>query len=60
MLAAGWVGEQARTIIPPVATAELDIRLVKESDPERLIGLLFPEMPEQNDGRIHGFQLLVV
>jgi acetylornithine deacetylase/succinyl-diaminopimelate desuccinylase-like protein len=39
-MAAGWVGEQARTIIPPVATAELDIRLVKESDPERLIGLL--------------------
>jgi len=39
-MSAAWVGEQARTIIPPVATAELDIRLVKESDPERLIGLL--------------------
>ncbi len=39
-LSAAWVGEQARTIIPPVAMAELDIRLVKESDPERLIGLL--------------------
>ena len=39
-LSAGWIGEQARTIIPPEATAELDIRLVKESDPERLIGLL--------------------
>ena len=39
-MAAGWVGEQARTIIPPVATAELDIRLVKESDPHRLMGLL--------------------
>jgi acetylornithine deacetylase/succinyl-diaminopimelate desuccinylase-like protein len=39
-MAAAWVGEQARTVIPPVATAELDIRLVKESDPERLIGLL--------------------
>jgi acetylornithine deacetylase/succinyl-diaminopimelate desuccinylase-like protein len=39
-LAAGWTGEQARTVIPPAATAELDIRLVKESDPERLIGLL--------------------
>jgi acetylornithine deacetylase/succinyl-diaminopimelate desuccinylase-like protein len=37
---AGWVREQARTIIPPDATAELDIRLVKESDPERLVGLL--------------------
>ena len=39
-MSAGWVGEQARTIIPPVATAELDIRLAKESDPERLIDLL--------------------
>jgi acetylornithine deacetylase/succinyl-diaminopimelate desuccinylase-like protein len=39
-VSAAWVGEQARTIIPPTATAELDIRLVKESDPERLIGLL--------------------
>ncbi len=39
-MSAAWVGEQARTIIPPQATAELDIRLVKESDPERLIGLL--------------------
>ena len=39
-MAAGWTGEQARTVIPPTATAELDIRLVRESDPERLIGLL--------------------
>jgi acetylornithine deacetylase/succinyl-diaminopimelate desuccinylase-like protein len=34
------VGRQARTIIPATATAEIDIRLVKESDPERLLGLL--------------------
>ena len=39
-MSAAWVGEQARTIIPPTATAELDIRLVTESDPERLMGLL--------------------
>lgn len=39
-LAAAWVGEESRTIIPPRAVAELDIRLVKESDPERLIGLV--------------------
>ncbi|MEJ2128576.1 MAG: M20/M25/M40 family metallo-hydrolase [Woeseiaceae bacterium] len=37
---AAWVGDESRTIIPPKATAEIDIRLVKESDPERLIGLL--------------------
>jgi acetylornithine deacetylase/succinyl-diaminopimelate desuccinylase-like protein len=39
-MSAAWVGDQARTIIPPHATAELDLRLVKESDPERLVGLL--------------------
>lgn len=39
-LRAAWVGDESRTIIPPKATAELDIRLVKESDAERLVGLL--------------------
>ena len=39
-LGAAWIGDQSRTIIPPTATAELDIRLVKESDPDRLIRLL--------------------
>ncbi len=39
-LGSAWIGSQARTIIPATATAELDIRLVKESDPERLIQLL--------------------
>jgi acetylornithine deacetylase/succinyl-diaminopimelate desuccinylase-like protein len=39
-MSAAWVGSQARTIIPPTATAELDIRLVVESDPERLMELL--------------------
>jgi acetylornithine deacetylase/succinyl-diaminopimelate desuccinylase-like protein len=36
-LRAGWVGEQARTIIPSEATAEIDVRLVRESDPDGLI-----------------------
>jgi acetylornithine deacetylase/succinyl-diaminopimelate desuccinylase-like protein len=35
-----WVGEEARTIIPPVAVAEVDVRLVRESDPERLLRLI--------------------
>ena len=39
-LSSGWVGEQARTIVPATATAEIDIRLVPESDPHRLIGLI--------------------
>lgn len=39
-LSSGWVGAAARTIIPANAVANLDIRLVKESDPERLMDLL--------------------
>ena len=39
-MGAAWIGDEARTIIPPTATAELDIRLVKESNPRRLIGLV--------------------
>ena len=31
-LGSGWIGEKARTIVPATATAELDIRLVPESD----------------------------
>lgn len=36
-LSAGWTGKASRTIIPPEAVAEIDIRLVMESDPDRLI-----------------------
>ncbi|MDZ7769426.1 MAG: peptidase dimerization domain-containing protein [Woeseiaceae bacterium] len=32
-LSSAWVGPEARTIIPDTATAEIDIRLVLESDP---------------------------
>lgn len=39
-LNSAWVGTQVRTIIPPVATAEIDIRLVKESDPVYLLSLI--------------------
>lgn len=35
-----YVGEQSRTLIPAEATAEIDIRLVSSSDPEKLIGLV--------------------
>ncbi len=47
-LAAGWVGKEARTIVPATATAELDIRLVPESDPERLIALLKEHIKEHD------------
>lgn len=36
----GWVGAEARTIVPATAIAEIDIRLVVESDPDRLISLV--------------------
>jgi acetylornithine deacetylase/succinyl-diaminopimelate desuccinylase-like protein len=38
-LDAAWVGKEARTIIPATAVAEIDIRTVKESNPERLVAL---------------------
>ncbi|AIY13355.1 M20/M25/M40 family metallo-hydrolase [Cellulophaga baltica] len=39
-LSSGWVGEEARTIVPESATAELDLRLVPESDGTRLKSLV--------------------
>ncbi|MBT5074053.1 MAG: M20/M25/M40 family metallo-hydrolase [Kordiimonadaceae bacterium] len=39
-LNSAWVGDQVRTIIPPLATAEIDVRLVKESDPVYLISII--------------------
>jgi acetylornithine deacetylase/succinyl-diaminopimelate desuccinylase-like protein len=35
-LHSGWVGTQQRTIIPPKATAAIDIRLVKGNDPQEM------------------------
>ena len=39
-MGAGWIGSKVRTIIPAAAVAHLDIRLVKESQPEQLIALI--------------------
>jgi len=39
-MSSGWVGDEKRTIIPSDAVAEIDVRLVPEVDPERLIGLI--------------------
>jgi len=41
-----WVGSEARTIIPATAVAEIDVRLVRESDPDRLIGLIRDHIEE--------------
>ncbi len=35
-MGSAWIGDQARTIVPASATAEIDIRLVPESDGNRL------------------------
>ena len=43
----GWVGDEVRTIVPSSATAEIDIRLVLESEPERLIGLVKKHISDQ-------------
>ena len=39
-MSSGWVGRKRRTIVPPTATAEIDVRLVMESDPDWLLGLI--------------------
>jgi acetylornithine deacetylase/succinyl-diaminopimelate desuccinylase-like protein len=39
-MSSGWVGRESRTIIPATATAEIDMRLVKESDYQHLLGLV--------------------
>lgn len=39
-LGSGWIGPKARTIVPATATAEIDIRLVPESDGNRLKALV--------------------
>lgn len=39
-MSSGWVGDDVRTIIPSTAVAEIDIRLVMETDPDRLIQLV--------------------
>jgi acetylornithine deacetylase/succinyl-diaminopimelate desuccinylase-like protein len=43
----GWVGQAARTIIPATAVVNMDIRLVKESDGDRLLGLLLGHVEAQ-------------
>lgn len=55
-MSSGWVGSAARTIIPATAIANLDLRLVKESDGDRLIALIAEHIENQgfhliDDGR---------
>lgn len=43
----GWIDEKVRTIIPGWARAEIDVRLVLETDPERLLKLIKDHITEQ-------------
>ncbi|NVJ85672.1 MAG: M20/M25/M40 family metallo-hydrolase [Algoriphagus sp.] len=51
-MSSAWVGPEARTIVPATALAELDIRLVPESDPKRLFSLIRKHIEDQ------GFHIL--
>lgn len=44
----GWIDEKVRTIIPGWARAEIDVRLVLETEPERLIGLIKRHIEDQD------------
>lgn len=46
-LHSGWVGDQQRTIIPPSATAALDIRLVKGNDPADMLQKVISHIQSQ-------------
>jgi acetylornithine deacetylase/succinyl-diaminopimelate desuccinylase-like protein len=46
-MASAWVGTKVRTIIPDAAVVNLDIRTVKESDPQRLVDLVINHIKGQ-------------
>jgi acetylornithine deacetylase/succinyl-diaminopimelate desuccinylase-like protein len=46
-LSSAWVGDKVRTIIPSKAIAEIDMRLVQESNPQHLISLLKKHIEQQ-------------
>jgi acetylornithine deacetylase/succinyl-diaminopimelate desuccinylase-like protein len=52
-LQSGDIGDQARTIIPDRAIAEIDVRLVKETDAERMLQRVLAHV------RAQGFHVLV-
>jgi len=46
-MGSGWIGREARTIVPATATAEIDIRLVPETPPQRQINLVKQHIIDQ-------------
>lgn len=53
-MASAWVGTKKRTIVPSTATVEIDVRLVKESDPDHLLGLIRQHIIDQDYHIIEG------
>lgn len=43
----GWINEEKRTIVPAWARAEIDVRLVLETDSDRLVGLIADHIRKQ-------------
>ena len=46
-LRSAWVGQEVRTIVPATALAEIDVRLVKESDPDYLLSRIRAHVEDQ-------------
>ena len=46
-MASGWIGKQTRTIIPDIATAQIGIRLVVETDGNELLNLVEDHIRKQ-------------
>src|SRR6266581_1390024 len=46
-LRSAYIGSEARTVIPESATASIDIRLVKETDPDRMIRRVLDHIRKQ-------------
>ena len=46
-MASGWVDDAVRTIVPSFAHAEIDVRIVPETDPDRLMGLIKQHIEDQ-------------
>jgi acetylornithine deacetylase/succinyl-diaminopimelate desuccinylase-like protein len=53
-MASGWVGPDVRTIVPDSAVAEIDVRLVVESDGARLLELIKGHIRHQGFHLVEG------
>lgn len=53
-LESGWVGDEVRTIVPATAVAEVDVRLVAETDGPRLLELIRLHLEAQGVHLISG------